>query len=111
MSHPQFAAIVACARRQSGMTAAEMDYSLSTGDTSLYGAIVALRNATWHIANPDAHEFGADGTNDRARALWNAIRPDFDAMVTAAQGKTYLGWSTAARAAGQKIRYATKAGA
>ena len=108
MSHPQFAAIVAFARRTTEMTAAEMDYSLAC-DGGAGKAGRALNEASWAIANegrPEA-EYWGDAARERAHALWAEVRPDFDAMVTAARAKKYLGWSDAARARGQRIRYAT----
>lgn len=106
-NHPAFPAIVAHARQADGLTAAQMDHSLATGDGI---AMVALAAAAYRIANErhpavrpgDGAEFVRE-RQARADALIDATTADRDAMVAAAKAKSYTGWSTESRGS---IRYA-----
>jgi hypothetical protein len=88
---PPFRVIVADARAESGLTAAEFDYSLQSADD--FRADQALGNAIYRAT-------GARATIDHPYA------DDVDIMRTAARAKSYTGWSVAGRG---PIRYATKA--
>lgn len=105
MGHPKFAAIIAQARATEGMTAAEMDYSLSVGDGK---ARAAMANAAYWIANEHTPSSTASAPDreERARALNLAIQDDVDAMTEAARGKKYVNWSNVSRSMGRRIQYA-----
>lgn len=93
----QFAAIVAEARRDSGLTAAEFDYQLNLGTELGATAYRGLGNAL--------HRAGqARGRSEAEMA--DEFGAEIDAMVAAAKAKTYTGWSNVSRARGHKIRYA-----
>lgn len=103
----EFRKIMAVARRRSGKTAAAFDYSLSIGETvdtdgEYTGAIIAIDNAIYDIANP-----GNAGTSDekhrRKVALKARIAPELDALIAECAAKSYTGWSNASSG---PIRYA-----
>jgi hypothetical protein len=108
----KFAAIVAVARRATGYSAAEFDYSLVTGyaEHDTESALGAIDGAIYTVANE--HLPMVDTTTTRedllqrranAEALRVQLQPEIDAMVAAAKGKSYTGWSNASRG---PIRYA-----
>lgn len=104
-----FARIITTARQHAGMTAAEMDYSLSHSGE----AIGHLRSAAWALANPDWAQPSAktqEQCQAAADALWAAVNGDTElaGMIQRAKQQSYTGWSDAARAMGQRIRYATR---
>jgi len=89
-----FQQILTQAKTTSQLTAAEFDHSLATGDTSLAGALHHLGNAIHRAANPGDSGSAADRA-DRARALNAKLTPQIEALITAARGKSYTGWSDA----------------
>lgn len=107
MESPAFRKIMATARRRHGGTAAEFDYSLSTGqavdaDGEYTGAVVAVDNAIYTVAN-DGHAGTAEEHAARARALREQITPELDTLIAECKAKSYTGWSNASRG---PIRYA-----
>ena len=105
-----FAAVVSDARTVSGMTAAEMDYSLAMGQVGAGTGMAALRDAIDRLATrdlPDVQPGDPNGTRtvrQQARDHMHAqFTPDIDAMVAAAKAKSYIGWSVQSRG---PIRYA-----
>lgn len=103
-----FAAVVARARRTSGLSAAEFDYSLTTGDLDTR-AIYALGNAIYELANgPLPNKLTAEVTRarrERGDELHARMVPHIKAMIEAAKAKSYLGWSIAGSDTGP-VRYA-----
>jgi hypothetical protein len=101
-------------RAQGEMTAAEFDYSLAVGDGR---ALSAMNNAAYLQANEDHPDVQPGDTaqvlaerRQRADALWEQVRPQVEAMVRRAKAMKFVGWSDAAKARGQKIRYADSEG-
>jgi hypothetical protein len=99
------------ARAATGLTSAAFDYSLAVRN----GQAMAAMNAAVHdLANenhPEVHP-GDDPESVRARreradALWMEVLPQVEAMIARAKRMRFAGWSDAARAQGQEIRYAT----
>jgi hypothetical protein len=105
-----FATIVAEARRDSGLTAAEFDYQLNQGAALGFRAYDALGNAIYRIANAGQPEI-VEGTPmsvlgerlARADALRERYADEIDQMIARAKAKSYTGWSNASRG---PIRYA-----
>lgn len=95
--HAKFAELITTARRIADMTAAEFDYSLANSRSTGYRA-----HQAYDMAGPVI-------TNDYTTgiALTTRYRPQLTAMAEAAQAKSYEGWSRAAQARGQRIRYAS----
>jgi hypothetical protein len=105
MSAPTtFAHIIMQARQHVGMTAAEMDFSLTQSDGDAHGA---LRTACWMLANPSATRSTGSPADKRAKAdaLWSAVDGDaeYAAMVERAKAKSYTGWSVQSQG---PVRYA-----
>jgi nucleotide-binding universal stress UspA family protein len=101
MTTATFAAIVAVARRNAQLAAAEFDYQLSLGTELGYRAYNALGNAIYQLANDGQPEV-TEGAHDihrertaRADALRALIADDIDLLVEASRRKTYTGWSEA----------------
>lgn len=95
-----FAEIVTIARQLAGMTDAEFDYSLASGDRGADSAMTALTNAAYLITTPHLPEVsGATSVEDllrrqdTARALIDATTTEREAMVVSARTKGYTGWS------------------
>lgn len=113
MSTPiTFAAIVAAARRDAQLTAAEFDYQLNLGSEVGARAYQGLANAIWDLANeghPDVelgrHDIFADRER-RADALRERFADDIDRMIATAKTRCYTGWSDTAGAPTGPIRYA-----
>lgn len=90
-------------------TAPELDYSLAVGDGR---AMSALNNVAYVLAN-EGHPEVQPGEGDRVLAerrrradeLWERVLPEVEAMAARAKARKYTGWSTAAKARGQKIAY------
>jgi hypothetical protein len=106
------AVLRAMARVHAGMTAAEFDYSLSVGDGR---ALQAMNGAAYLLANEDHPDVQSGDTEQalaerrqRADALWEQVWPEVEAMVRRAKTMKFTGWSTEAKARGQKIAYASK---
>lgn len=94
-----FTTIVAAARRATGMSAAEFDNSLVCRDGRALGA---LADACYRVANQEQPPVDTFTRNEdlrqraeRAAALHTRMRAEIDAMVAAADRKTYRGWSEA----------------
>lgn len=88
-----FAALVSVARRISGMTAAQFDYSLAfdtlTGDCSAYAAFDMAAAAL----AAERHDFHGDTYITYREELLALHRPAIYAMAEQAKGKNYTGWS------------------
>jgi hypothetical protein len=99
------AVLRAMARANTGMTAAEFDHSLSAGDGT---AVQAMHIAAWILANEDHPESDRfdPARAQRTEELWDRVWPEVEAMISRAKQMKFLGWSTEAKARGQKIRYA-----
>jgi hypothetical protein len=106
-----FAVAVARARRGTGMTAAEFDYSLAYGAPGGdERAVRALSNAIYDLATANLPEVtpGCDvavvqARHDAHHALLDALRPHWDRMVAEAKAKSYTGWS---RYSTTRVRFA-----
>lgn len=104
-----FPALVAVARRRSGMTAAEFDYSLAFGGEE-NRARAALADAAYTLATEGLPV--VDTTTpveelarriELGHVLLYGHRASIESMTVAAKAKTYTGWSSASRG---PIRYA-----
>jgi hypothetical protein len=101
--------VVARAREISGLTPAEFDYSLTTGDLDTR-AIYAIGNACYELANADPATPTTSTEAMRRRLhlsdeLHSRMVPHIKAMIEAAKAKSYLGWSIAGSDTGP-VRYA-----
>lgn len=95
-----FDEIVTLARQlagTSGMTDAEFDYLLATntkvGASAISGAAYELANARLPVVGIHTTAEDLRRREANARALVDTIRPELDAMITAAKLKKYTGWS------------------
>lgn len=104
-----FDTVIAVARRDAGLTAAEFDYQLNLGSELGARAYQGLGNAIYRLANegpPEAAEGRHDDWRDRVRradALHKHFADAIERMVAEAKTKRYTGWSTASSG---PIRYA-----
>lgn len=111
MASNDFPQIMATARTRSRLTAAEFDYSLATRSTLASGALSAIANACYDLANaglPEVDETTTDedltARRERADALHRSVFGEIDSAVAVANAKSYTGWSGAS---GGPIRYAS----
>jgi hypothetical protein len=97
-----FAKILDEARQVAGWTEAELDYHLSLGHDEAYAAV---DTGCYLVANPGGGDMDADGLA-RGRELRDQVQDLVDARIAQAKARRYNGWSDAAQALGQRIRYA-----
>lgn len=99
-----FAAIIMQARQHAGMSAAEMDFSLTQPHGQAHGA---LHDACWTLANANWSTGAGTHAEMRAKAdaLWAAVdgEAEYTAMVERAKAKSYTGWSVQSQG---PVRYA-----
>lgn len=107
---PTFAAIVAAARLDADLTAAEFDYRLNLGTEVGALAYQGLGNAIYRLANEGQPEVNSNTPMSvfrertaRANELTERFGADIDRMVADAKARCYTGWSAAGRG---PIRYA-----
>lgn len=105
---PPFGTILADARRMMGMTRAEFDFELARESLAVLRAIDTATDpytvAGLHSEPGDREAF--DARMAAREAARRHYRPDLDAAIEAAKRKSYTGWSAAAKARGQRVRYA-----
>lgn len=108
--HHTAATVIARARANSGLTAAEFDYRISVD--GIGGPRGPLGNEAYAVANGQMPEVvpGQDNQLDERDAnwlaLWEALQPEMQAYAQRCRNRRYTGWSTAAQATSQRIQYA-----
>lgn len=104
------ATVIARARANSGLTAAEFDYRVKC--EGIGGPRGWLGQEAYELANGHLPEVepGHDNRLDERDAnhlrLWEALRPEMEAYEKRCRDRKYSGWSNAARSTGQRIQYA-----
>ncbi|MEU8185992.1 hypothetical protein [Micromonospora carbonacea] len=107
--HQTAAAVIAIARRDTGLTAPEFDHDIAVnGIGGFYGP---LGNAAYEVANRHMPEVvpGGDSLDERVtnqQRLWEALLPELEAYATRCRNRKYSGWSNASKALGHRIEYA-----
>lgn len=106
------AAVISEARNFSGMTAPEFDYHIKVH--GIGGPLGGLGNATYLIATrdlppvrPGDPEAVLDAHKAAADTLWEQLQPELRAYELRCRTREFSGWSNAAKATGQRIRYAS----
>jgi hypothetical protein len=101
------AQILTIARRQSGMTAAELDYSLSCkeqrGLTAIGSAIYSQANSGFPQVTAEMDDTEYRQYQARADALHAQLADATAAHIVESSTRKYTGWSTAST---EPIRYA-----
>ncbi|WP_229398154.1 hypothetical protein [Micromonospora okii] len=104
------ARVIAQSRAESGRTAAEFDHDIAVN--GIGGVFGPLGNAVGAVANAHMPEVvpGQDNRLAEREAntarMWDALRPALEAYGERCRARKYRGWSSAAQALGQRIRYA-----
>lgn len=104
------ATVIARARSESDLTAAEFDYRISV--EGIGGPGGWLGNQVYELANAHMPEVepGLDNRLDERDAnhlrLWEALQPELQAYGQRCRDRKYRNWSTAAQSRGKRIQYA-----
>jgi hypothetical protein len=104
------ATVIARARANSGLTAAEFDYRIKV--EGIGGIRGPLGNETYELANAHMPEVvpGQDNRLDERDAnwvrLWEALAPEMESYGEKCRTRKYANWSSAAQGLGKRIQYA-----
>lgn len=108
--HQTAATVIARARANSGLTAAEFDYEVLR--EGIGGPLGPLGNEVYGLANAHMPEVvpGQENRMDERTtnhlALWEALQPELEAYGKRCRERRYANWSNAARDLGKRIQYA-----
>lgn len=104
------ATVIARARANSGLTAAEFDYDIRLN--GIGGPLGPLGNEAYRLANahmPDVEPGRDNGMDERTAnqlRLWEALQPELEAYGKRCRERKFTNWSNAARDTGKRIQYA-----
>lgn len=103
----ELAAQVIEATRAEHESPAACDYYIATGGIGEgpFNSIYDLGGQVYILAT-EGFEGTSEEREDRAQALWDRLLPELQAYEQACRATPFAGWSNAAQARGDRIRYA-----